>query len=73
MPNERTRAVIQTREFLVELSQDKSLPMRIRGDAIFLLRHFPSDSQMLLAGYIEEHADTGVAPMGPIFSSTIGG
>ncbi|WP_324608664.1 BPSL0761 family protein, partial [Pseudomonas savastanoi] len=48
-PNERTRAVIQTGEFLLELSQDSSLPERIRRDAKFLLRHYPDQFQMLLA------------------------
>lgn len=42
MPDERSRAVVQTREFLVELSRDNSLPERVRRDAKFLLRHFPT-------------------------------
>lgn len=71
MPNERTRAVIQTREFLVELSRDASLPDRVRRDAKFLLRHYPSRDDVLLAGRIEESTAPLVAPMGPIFSSTI--
>lgn len=70
MPNERTRAVIQTGEFLLKLSQDSSLPERIRRDAKFLLRHYPNPFQMLLAGRIEEASDPDVSPMGPIFSSS---
>lgn len=70
MPNERTRAVIQTGEFLLELSQDSSLPERIRRDAKFLLRHYPNPFQMLLAGRIEEASDSDVSPMGPVFSSS---
>lgn len=46
MPGERTRAVIQTHEFLVELSRDTSLPAKVRRDAKFLLRHYPSKSDM---------------------------
>jgi hypothetical protein len=70
MPNERTRAVIQTQEFLLELSRDPLLPERIRQDAKFLLRHYPSPDQVLLAGRIEELAYAAVAPMGPVFSSS---
>lgn len=71
MPNERTRAVIQTRKFLLELSRDLSLPERIRRDAKHLLRHYPDQFQMLLAGRIEEASDPSVSPMGPVFSSSI--
>ncbi len=70
MPNERTRAVIQTGKFLLELSQDSSLPERIRRDAKCLLRHYPNPFQMLLAGRIEEASDPDVSPMGPVFSSS---
>jgi len=70
MPNERTRAVIQTGEFLLELARDASLPERIRQDAKFLLRHYPSPDQVLLAGRIEEELDPVVSSMGPVFSST---
>ncbi|WP_338514914.1 BPSL0761 family protein [Pseudomonas poae] len=71
MPIERTRAVIQTGEFLLELSRDLSMPERVRRDAKFLLRHYPSQFQVLLAGRIEEASDTDVSPMGPVFSSAI--
>jgi uncharacterized protein (UPF0147 family) len=71
MPNERTRAVIQTREFLVELSRDSALPEKIRRDAKFLLRHFPSPSDMRQAGIIEESSVAPAGCLGPVFSSTI--
>lgn len=71
LPNERTRAVIQTGEFLLELSRDSSLPRRIRDGAKYLLRHYPNQFQMLLAGRIEENLDPSVAPMGPVFCSSI--
>jgi hypothetical protein len=70
MPNERTRAVIQMGEFLLDLSKDSSLPERIRRDAKFLLRHYPNPFQMLLAGRIEEASDPDVFPMGSVFSSS---
>lgn len=72
MPDERSRAVVQTREFLVELSRDNSLPERVRRDAKFLLRHFPTQDDVTLAGRIEEHSDTlPFGALGPVFSSTI--
>ena len=54
MPHERTRAVIQTREFLVELSRNAELPENVRSSAKHLLRHYPSASDVLLVGKGEE-------------------
>jgi len=71
MPHERTRTVIQTRDFLIELSRDTSLPERIRRDAKFLLRHYPTKEDMLTASRIEEHTNSLSGLMGPVFSSTI--
>lgn len=71
-PHERTRSVVQTYDFLVELSKDTSLPERVRRDARFLLRHFPSKNDMLLAGRIEEQAETlPIGALGPVFSSSM--
>lgn len=72
MPDERSRAVVQTREFLVELSRDNSLPDRVRRDAKFLLRHFPTRDDVVMAGLIEEQSDTlPIGVLGPVFSPTI--
>ncbi|WP_448091413.1 BPSL0761 family protein [Pseudomonas azerbaijanoccidentalis] len=72
MPDERSRAVVQTREFLVELSRDNSLPDRVRRDAKFLLRHFPTRDDVVMAGLIEEHSDTlPIGVLGPVFSPAI--
>jgi len=70
MPSERTRAVIHTREFLQEISQDVSLPDSVRRQAKHLLRHYPSRSEMLLAGRVEERL-TGGTIFEPTFSSCI--
>lgn len=70
MANERTRAVIHTREFLEELSRDTAQTESIRKTALALLRHYPSDSDILLVGKIQErHAAMSIIT--PIFSSTI--
>lgn len=71
MPDERSRAVVQTRDFLAELSRDSSLPEKVRSEAKFLLRHFPTRDDVILAGQIEEQSETRpLAAVGPVFSST---
>lgn len=47
MPDQRTRAVIQAREFLVRLVSPynggiKRVPEPVRKEALMLLRHYPS-------------------------------
>jgi hypothetical protein len=54
MVEERTAAVVHTREFLKELSGDQSLPDAIRLGAKHLLRHFPEAGDIWLAGRLEE-------------------
>ena len=41
MPSERTRAVLQTKEFLKELSRNTDVPEAIKLEAWRLLRHYP--------------------------------
>lgn len=65
MPHERTRAVIETGEFLRRIARDESLSATIRAEATALLRHYPSRREVLLAGQIERDA-----PSGPMFDST---
>ncbi|SDT33841.1 BPSL0761 family protein [Pseudomonas oryzae] len=60
MPSERTCAIIQTREFLVDLSRNKILPEAVRTEARRLLRHYPTADEVLLAGKIEEQRDDGL-------------
>lgn len=57
MPKERTRTIIQTREFLISLSRDQALPEATRNEANRLLRHYPSEKEVLLAGKIEEQRE----------------
>ncbi|WP_415769054.1 BPSL0761 family protein [Pseudomonas sp. LB3P38] len=54
MPHERTRSIIQTRDFLVDLSGDQALPESVRNEARRLLRHYPTSDEVLLAGKVEE-------------------
>lgn len=54
MVEERTAAVVHTRDFLGELSRDQSLPDSIRFGAKRLLRHYPEAGDIWLAGRLEE-------------------
>lgn len=52
MPNERTRAVVQTAEFLRELTMPSvtaDVPRAVREEARRLLRHYPGLGDMSLA------------------------
>lgn len=40
-PQERTRSVLQTREFLEKLLDREQLPLDVRREALCLLRHYP--------------------------------
>lgn len=50
LPCERTRAVIYTRRFLVELLQTKGISREIKDRARSLLKHYPMDIDMQLIG-----------------------
>lgn len=70
LPHERTRSVIQVREFLEELRRDTALPQVVRDGAFRLLRHYPFDYQVLRAGWMEENP-SWIPVAGPLFSSSI--
>ena len=53
-PHERTRSVIQTQAFLVELSNCAEIPASFRREAKRLMRHYPSAQEVLLVGRHEE-------------------
>ncbi|QIB50724.1 BPSL0761 family protein [Pseudomonas sp. OIL-1] len=67
MPDERTRSIIQAREFLIAVRHDKSLPQSVRDQAYRLLRHYPTAEEVLLAGKKEELRGEGL--MGRFLSS----
>ncbi|MCY1461018.1 hypothetical protein D9M71_786320 [compost metagenome] len=69
MPSERTRAFIQTRDFLVELEQDPMLSASIRRQARQLLRHYPHANEILRAGQLEERSVDRLTE--PFLSSSI--
>lgn len=51
--HERTRTVVETGEFLAQLSKDIALPDHIRSQAIRLLRHYPSAQDICREGRFE--------------------
>lgn len=55
IPAERTKAVLQTREFLENLnrtSRTPGVPLEIRKQAHDLLRHYPLEGEMKIAASI---------------------
>lgn len=53
MPYERTRSVIQTRDFLISLLDPKKtprVPSKVRKEASRMLRHFPTPFDIEQAG-----------------------
>lgn len=49
LPDERYRAVLQTRQFLIDLMDRKKyprIPRIVRAEAYRMLRHYPSDWDM---------------------------
>jgi hypothetical protein len=65
LPYERTRAVVNAREFLFRLSTPyiengiKKIPAAVRDEARRLLRHYPSvvDLACVASSFSEEEAD----------------
>lgn len=55
MPHERTRALVQTGEWLEELSRDSSISEEMRRSARFLARHYPRKWEILAHGNFLEH------------------
>ncbi|MEJ3587312.1 BPSL0761 family protein [Pseudomonas bubulae] len=71
MSLERTRSVIQTRDFRVEFSLEISLPELMRRDAEYLLCHYPTRRDMVTAACIEEHTNSLAELFGSVFNSPI--
>ncbi|WP_312956660.1 BPSL0761 family protein [Pseudomonas songnenensis] len=59
MACERTRAVVETRQFLLQLKSDAALPEVIRMQAKALLRHYPEPGQIAQLALLEK-AVTGL-------------
>ena len=69
MPSERSRSIIQVREFLVNLSRNKTQHEAVHTEARRLLRHYPTADEVLLAGRLEEKRE--YALLGTFLSSNI--
>jgi hypothetical protein len=65
MPSERTRSVIQAREFLIELRGNLKLPESVRNEAHRLLRHYPSAYEMNEAA--RQELENPSLFLGPVF------
>lgn len=55
MPDERARAVIETKQFLQELVRDSRLQPETRRQAKVLLRHYPDERDVMLIAQLESY------------------
>jgi len=55
LPDERYRAVVQTKKFLEELLSTTGIPIKIKDDARWCLRHYPSEWDMQQAAECTPH------------------
>ncbi len=69
LPYERTRAVIETREFLRLLLGNRRVPASVRSEAKWLLRHYPSSNEVFQAGLHELASPAHV--LEPVFDTSI--
>jgi hypothetical protein len=67
LPFERSRSVLQTREFLLSLVSGDETPKHIREHAHRLLRHYPSATDIRMAHNLEVTGSDGV--FGPVFGA----
>ncbi|WP_404394552.1 BPSL0761 family protein [Stutzerimonas chloritidismutans] len=69
MACERTKAVVETRQFLLQLKSDPALPEMIRTQAKALLRHYPEPGLIAQLALLEK-AVTGLegADLPPLIS-----
>lgn len=55
LPDERYRAVIQTKKFLEELLSTPGVPKKIKDNARWCLRHYPNEWEMQQAAECTPH------------------
>ena len=65
MPNERTRALVWTGGFLIELARDKSLPLTVRRRAVVIARHFPTIEQVSAMALFRHPTGLGIGLADP--------
>lgn len=58
IPDERTRSIIQTGDFLRELAKNHTIPESVRKQAKCLLRHYPEPWVVFAIGTFEELVTT---------------
>jgi len=68
LAHERTRSVIQAKEFLTAITQNSDIPESLRRQAKSILRHYPSKDEMYIVG--KREAASPLALGSPLFAST---
>ena len=64
MPDERTRALLWTGGLLIDIAQDRSLPLPLRRRAVTIARHFPTieDVSWIVESLRDSVLSIGMAP-----------
>jgi hypothetical protein len=65
LPDERYRAVVQTEKFLKEILATPRVPKKIKDDARWCLRHYPSEWDMKRAA--EQSPSVFAEKMEPLY------
>jgi hypothetical protein len=65
MPDERTRALLWTGGFLIELARDDRLPPDVRRRAVVIARHFPTIEDVASMALLRHSAGLGAGLASP--------
>ena len=65
LPLERTRALLWSGSFLIELARDKRLPIDVRRTAVAIARHFPTIEDVSEMARIRHASGLGIGLADP--------
>lgn len=65
MPDERSRALVWTGGFLIELARDTTLPLSVRQRAVVIARHFPTIEDVSFMALAQHAPGLGVGLSDP--------
>lgn len=65
MPDERTRSLLWAGGFLIEIAQDRRLPVDVRRSAVIVARHFPTVSDIAYMATFRHPSGLGVGLVPP--------
>jgi len=60
MPDERTRALLWSGSFLIEIARDPNLPLALRRRAVVIARHYPTIEDVTVMARLRHPSGLGV-------------